>query len=159
MEAWVMIAIALATFVLLYLVWSRKSAPRAPAALDTSAAPAASAPSAPPAGIAKQRKAVEVTDAELEQYLQDPSKPCVVLFHSPGCGHCKAMLPAFQQYGQVAGANVHVLMIDCSRFFNVAERFKIGGFPTIKLVDKGKEVKEYEGDRKVGSFMAFHSGN
>jgi thiol-disulfide isomerase/thioredoxin len=157
MEAWVMIAIALATFVLLYLVWSRKPASAPSAALES--APTSSAPSAPPAGIAKQRKAVDVSDAELEQYMQDPSKPCVVLFHSPGCGHCKAMLPAFQQYGQVAGNNVHVLMIDCSRFFNVAERFKIGGFPTIKLIEKGKEVKEYEGDRKVGSFMAFHSGN
>jgi thioredoxin-like negative regulator of GroEL len=69
------------------------------------------------------------------------------------------MMGAYEQYGQLAGPKVHVLRIDCSRFFNIADQQKIEGFPTVKLFQNGQATKEYTGDRKVGSFMVFQSGN
>lgn len=162
MEIWVIVVVALLATLVLYYLFRKKAAP-APTptplpAPQQEAAPSASAPPSAP-GVAKQRKAIEVSDAELDQYLQDPNRASVVLFQSPGCGFCKAMLPAYGQYGQAAGNNVHVLMIDCARFSNIADRYKIEGFPTIKLFEKGQPTKEYEGDRKVGSFLTFYSGN
>lgn len=118
---------------------------------------AAGAAAGASAGVAKQRQAVDVTDQELELYLQD-ARPSVVMFHSPNCGHCRAMMDDYSKYGQVAGEKVHILRVDCSKYSNVADKYKIQGFPTIYLFKNG-QTSEYHGDRKVGSLMGFASGN
>ena len=183
MQAWVIIVAALIALLLGFWFYRRQQQSQQAQQLATAvqqqlasggaAAAAASQPAAPgapqaaagapaaaaAAGVAKQRKVVDVTDQELAAYLQDPSRPCVVLFFSPACSHCKNMMSAYEQYGQVAGPKVHVLRIDCSRFSNVAEQHRIDGFPTIKLFQNGQATKEYQGDRRVGSFMVFQSGN
>ena len=161
METWLIVALVVVAGLILYILYQRnasasvqvQSTPGQPSQIE------APLPSAPSSGVTKQKAAVEVSDVELEQYLLDPNKPSVVMYYSPGCGHCKAMMPAYTQYGLAAGNNVHVLKVDCSRFTNIADKYNIKGYPTIKLFQKGQVVKDYDGDRKLGSFLAFHSGN
>ena len=154
MQTWILIALAVLATVILYLLFQRKPAPT-PTPAEPSSAPLAPVAS----GVAKIKQALQVTDKELDAYLADANLSSVVLFYSPGCGYCKSMMPAFDKYGEAAGVNTHVLKVDCSRFFNLAERYKIEGYPTIKLFQGGKAVKDYEGDRSIGSLMVFNSGN
>ena len=87
----------------------------------------------------------------------------MVEFYAPWCGHCKSLAPIYASVAEELKdeANIHVAKVDASEHRDLGTRFDIKGFPSIRMISKGK-VFEYKGKRDKehivewarGGFMA-----
>jgi len=82
----------------------------------------------------------------------------MVKFYAPWCGHCKRMAPAWDSFAEAMEESyVNVAKVDATANRDLAKRFGIKGFPTIKFFKQGK-MYSYKGKRDVESFTAFVEG-
>jgi len=106
-------------------------------------------PAAAPAGT--DSKAVVLTTSTFDDALQQGD--WLLEFYAPWCGHCKKLAPVWEELAQKAG-NIKVGKIDCTIEKDLASRFEIRGYPTIKYVKDG-QVYAYSGPRSIEGFLAF----
>ena len=81
----------------------------------------------------------------------------LVEFYAPWCGHCKRLEPVWEKLAtemKAAGADTKVARVDCDAHPKAAQRFGVGGFPTIKLI-RGGRAYVFAGAREVDAFKAF----
>ena len=85
----------------------------------------------------------------------------VVFFTAPWCGHCRTLEPILNKImgrfstsrreGVIANVSEgDIKNLDCDN--------DVGGFPTIRVLNKGKKVKDYEGARDEKSINTFLAG-
>lgn len=80
-----------------------------------------------------------------------------LLFFSRNCGHCAAMLPAWQELEErlgVTARSVRLGAIDVEAEKPVADRVDIHGFPTLMAIEAGR-LHEYDGGRSADEMLAF----
>jgi hypothetical protein len=88
-------------------------------------------------------------DVEPSSSFDDAPVAELYLFKTDWCPHCKKAVPLFDSIKDeyesklVNGYRVLFKVVDCEREPNVADKFKIEGYPTIKLV-KDNQVIEYD---------------
>ena len=76
-------------------------------------------------------------------------------FYAPWCGHCKALKPTWEKLGpQMAMLGITIGQIDCTVHTDIASRYAIRGFPSIKLFRRGRAI-DYEGMRDQDSIVAW----
>jgi protein disulfide-isomerase-like protein len=91
------------------------------------------------------------------------TKPTMVLFYAPWCGHCKSMKPEYERlrekYNKIPNKNV--VMINCDDHKDFASKTGIQGFPTLRLYKNPKDNKyvDYEGPRTADAIETFLSEN
>lgn len=57
-----------------------------------------------------------------------------IMFYAPWCGHCKRSEPIWAHVAQsLVNTNILVGKIDCSRFTQAAQHYKVNSYPTIML--------------------------
>ena len=87
---------------------------------------------------------------DLQELLRTESKPILMFFYAPWCGHCKTMKPELAAAAAdpqvkdkyvLAGMNV-----DNPDSFVVREQFNITGFPTILYFENGVKMFDYGGE-------------
>jgi thiol-disulfide isomerase/thioredoxin len=84
------------------------------------------------------------------------------LFKTDWCPHCKRALPIFESLKQeydhklVNGHRVLFRVVDCEQEPKIADKFKIEGYPTIKLV-KDDQVIEYDAKPEKEHLVQFMS--
>ena len=83
----------------------------------------------------------------------------MVEFYAPWCGHCKNLAPI---YAAVANelkdeTNIHVAKVDVPAHSDLGTRFDIKGFPSIRMISKGK-VFEYKGKRDKDHILEWARG-
>ncbi|CAL5987693.1 Protein_disulfide isomerase [Hexamita inflata] len=77
------------------------------------------------------------------------SKPTIVKFYAPWCGHCKELAPKYEELATLSEQlNVIVAEVDCTEEADICSHENVEGFPTIKLFD-GEKVFDYDGEREV----------
>ncbi|XP_076661473.1 thioredoxin-related transmembrane protein 3 isoform X1 [Halictus rubicundus] len=79
----------------------------------------------------------------------------LVMMYAPWCAHCKRVEPIWAHVAQhLHATSIRVGRIDCTRFRNVAQAFKVKGFPTILFL-KGEQEFVYHGDRTREEIVKF----
>jgi thiol-disulfide isomerase/thioredoxin len=79
-----------------------------------------------------------------------------VLFFSPQCGHCSAMLPAWSALEQQLAitSTVRLASVDATAEKALADRLEVHGYPTMSAVE-GRQMHEYDGGRSTEELHDF----
>lgn len=82
-------------------------------------------------------------------------KLVLVKFFAPWCGHCQAMAADFESVATQLKGQAVLGDVDATKEEDLAKKFKIDGFPTLKLFADGEEVVDYNGGRDKESMIKF----
>eukprot|EP00116_Pleurobrachia_bachei_P003780 sb/3464042/ len=106
-----------------------------------------------------QKKRVKrVVSSTFKDYVLNPEVHSLIEFYSPYCGHCKALIPLYNELASRAREETSLVISKMDATANSLPRpFTSRGFPTIYFVPKGKSVKpiKFEGDRTIEGFIDF----
>lgn len=95
-----------------------------------------------------------------DEVAKDKSKTVLVSFVAPWCGHCKQMIPIYEELGEKYKDNADVIVAKMDATANELADIKIQSFPTIKLFPKGSdEVIDFQGARTVEALAKFIDSN
>lgn len=84
----------------------------------------------------------------------------IYFFYTEWCPHCKKAKPEWQQFknkigeNKVNGVKLNFIEVDCDEDQETANKFKVEGYPTIKLVH-GNKVVDYDAKPQVETLMQF----
>lgn len=76
-----------------------------------------------------------------------------VKFYAPWCGHCKRLAPDYEKAASILKKEgIKLAEVDADKEKDLAQRFGITGFPTLKFFHKGKP-SDYQGPRSVDGLV------
>jgi thioredoxin-like negative regulator of GroEL len=78
------------------------------------------------------------------------------------CGHCKALKPIYNKAAERstdANVKTQFAAVDCGTFSSICQKFKIEGYPTLKLFKNGKVYKDYSKERTAKAILQFLKTN
>ena len=120
--------------------------------------PAAAAPApAKPAATQQEEGSTVVVLGEDNFAESIKGKNFYVKFYAPWCGHCKTMIPTWEELSRKEEINVG--KVDCTVHKSLATEYGIRGFPTIILFKENGEQVKYSGARTVDAFTTFWNEN
>jgi len=94
------------------------------------------------------------------QVAKDKSKTVLVEFYAPWCGHCKQLVPIYDELGEFFKSNTDIVIAKMDSTVNELEDVKIQSFPTIKLFPKDTdEVIDFNGERTLDALKKFVETN
>ena len=100
----------------------------------------------------------------MENFDGSSTKPALVMFHAPWCGHCKRAMPEFEKIKHSlknkSGVKVDAIAINADEETELAQKHGIKGYPTIKYYPKGLDGGnpiDHTGERTVAGFKGFCS--
>lgn len=84
----------------------------------------------------------------------------MVLFYTEWCGYCKKFKPEWEKASRqmnntkVNNNKVRFEKVDCDANSELAKEYEVNGYPTVKILRKGK-VEDYEGERSLSGIKAY----
>ncbi|XP_039604835.1 protein disulfide-isomerase A6 isoform X1 [Polypterus senegalus] len=105
-----------------------------------------------------KKDVVELTDDNFDKNVLDGDDIWMVEFFAPWCGHCKNLEPewaaAASDVKEQTKGKVKLAAVDATVHQELASRYGIRGFPTIKIFRKGEEPEDYNGGRTRSDIVA-----
>ncbi|BAT86113.1 probable protein disulfide-isomerase A6 [Vigna umbellata] len=93
-----------------------------------------------------------------DEVVLDETKDVLVEFYAPWCGHCKALATTYEKVAAAFNLDEEVVIanVDADKYKNLAERYGVTGYPTLKFFPKSNKAGEdYSGGRSLDDFVAF----
>lgn len=79
----------------------------------------------------------------------------LVKFFAPWCGHCKKMAPDFIEAAAELKGKAVLVDLDATVEKDLAKKYDVRGFPTLKLFSKGEVVSDYKGGRTKDAIIEY----
>ncbi len=103
---------------------------------------------------------LDLIPSNFDKIVFSSSKPALVEFFAPWCGHCKNLAPVYEELAANfahAGDKVSIAKVDADEHKSLGKRFGVQGFPTLKWFDgkKGSQPEDYNGGRDLESLTKF----
>ena len=103
---------------------------------------------------------LDLIPANFENVVFESSKPALVEFFAPWCGHCKNLAPVYEELGAAfshAEDKVSIAKVDADEHKSLGKKYGVQGFPTLKWFDgkPGSEPEDYKGGRDLDSLTKF----
>ncbi|XP_061338419.1 probable protein disulfide-isomerase A6 isoform X2 [Gastrolobium bilobum] len=101
---------------------------------------------------------VVLTPENFNEVVLDETKDVLVEFYAPWCGHCKSLAPTYEKVASAFKLEEDVVIanLDADKYRDLAEKYDVSGFPTLKFFPKGNKAgEEYGGGRDLDDFVAF----
>ncbi|KAJ2878553.1 protein disulfide-isomerase precursor [Coemansia asiatica] len=101
---------------------------------------------------------------QFNEVVFDKSKDVLLEFYAPWCGHCKRLVPIYDQLGAILKGSENLVIAKMDAIANDipsgAPELQIQGFPTIVLIRaEDNTIVEYHGNRSIESFIEFLEEN
>jgi thioredoxin-like negative regulator of GroEL len=93
-----------------------------------------------------ERSVIELDDSNWENLVEKEGKPMVVMFYSPTCPHCVAMMPHFEKYAAEFKGKISFAKINVNSNPYAVSRYGIMATPTFKFFCSGRPVQEIVGE-------------
>lgn len=77
----------------------------------------------------------------LDYYLSVLPEELLLIFGSPTCPLCKEIIPQIEKQ---LGDKLSILYINGDKWEDIADKYDIAYYPTIILLNKGKEIKRID---------------
>lgn len=108
----------------------------------------------------KKRSAVqELDEVSFNALVLDSNDHWLVEFYAPWCGHCKALQPSWKAAAErLASDGVKLGAVDATAHPNLAQKYGVKGYPTIKLFPAGPKTsppQDYSGARETDAIVSF----
>jgi len=106
------------------------------------------------AEVREEESVLVLTDQNFDEVLAQ-HQYLLVEFYAPWCGHCKKLAPEYAKAAQtLRSEGLYIGKLDATEQKEVAKRFDIGGYPTLKFFIRGEPI-EYEGGRTSSEIVAW----
>ena len=69
----------------------------------------------------------------MEHSVLQGSRPWLVLFYTPWCGHCTTFSPHYEEVAVTLRSRLGVGKVNCEKYRQVCERAAVTGYPTVRL--------------------------
>lgn len=99
---------------------------------------------------------VELTPSNFDELVINSAETWLVKFYAPWCGHCQSSAPAFSKAAKKLYGVARLGVVNCDDHKELAQRFSIQGFPTIKVFKgEGKRARRPSDYNQARSSSAF----
>lgn len=99
----------------------------------------------------------ELTVANFDEHVIKSAETWLVKFYAPWCGHCKSSAPAFSKAAKKLAGVARLGVINCDDHQQLARRFGVQGFPTIKVfkgdTPSARRPSDYNSARSAKAFV------
>jgi len=101
-----------------------------------------------------------IVGANFKEVCLDQSKNVMLMAHAPWCGHCKSLMPVFEELAEHFEDDESVVIAKMDATKNEVEAFSVEGFPTLKFFPSGSsDVQDYDGGREFDELVEFINTN